>query len=260
MSAKAGETVTITTNPDLGYKVDSVSVKRNNTSVAVTDNGNSTYSFKQPASSVSVSVSFTLATESTTPDSSTQDETNIAFADVSTSDWFYQAITFVAEKGIMAGTGSNTFEPYSKTTRGMIATVLYSLAGKPEVQGLNHFSDVSDSAWYVNAVIWANELGVAHGTGNNTFTPEGYMTREELVVMLYGYANMENLVNHQADYPLSYPDTQDISDWATVAVAWATEQNLILGRDTGNFAPQDTATRAEVAVILQNFVNFCTQS
>lgn len=262
-----GDSVTLTIAPNSGYEVGGVSVQRssNGSDVTVTKQSDGTYRFIQPYGRVHVEVEFVKigsssntepsTPEVTPPDVSTTPSTTPRFSDTSSSDWFYDAVEFVSEKGLMNGTGEGKFSPYDSTTRGMVVTVLHSLAGYPEPSAQLRFHDVEDGEWFANAVTWANENKIANGVGEDAFQPNGNMTREQLVVMLYGYEKQFGAGEYEGERYLAFHDNDSISQWAEEAVAWSVAMGIVGGRDTGDFDPQATANRAEVAVILKNFVN-----
>lgn len=175
------------------------------------------------------------------------------FIDVEASDWFNDAVTFVAAREIMGGTGADTFSPDVSLTRSMMAQLLYSLENRPEA-GTDKFHDVASHAWYADAVNWAAESKVVAGYENGAFGPEDTITREQMVVILYGYARLQGLELRASAKVDAFRDGGQTSDWARTAMEWALTQGLLSGRGDGILAPKDTASRAEVAQVL---VNFC---
>lgn len=178
---------------------------------------------------------------------------DIAFTDVPETHWAYSYIQNVVKQGLFTGISNNQFGPDMNVTRGMFVTVLYSNAGAPAAQP-STFSDVAADAWYSKCVSWASEQGIVSGIGNNKFSPELSITREQLALILYQYAKGTS-PGTEAYVRMFYPDGKDIHDWALTAMSWAVNEGLISGKTGNRLAPQDTATRAEVAVIMQNFVN-----
>lgn len=181
------------------------------------------------------------------------EKTDIAFTDVPETHWAYSYIQNVVKQGLFTGISNNQFGPDMNVTRGMFVTVLYSNAGAPAAQP-STFSDVAADAWYSKCVSWASEQGIVSGIGNNKFGPELSITREQLALILYQYAEGTS-PGTEAYVRMFYPDGKDIHDWALTAMSWAVNEGLISGKTGNRLAPQDTATRAEVAVIMQNFVN-----
>ncbi len=173
------------------------------------------------------------------------------FTDVSSDSWYYEAVSFMAEQGLMTGTSGTTFSPDETTTRGMVATILYRMAGSPEGEGFS-FADVAAGQWYAAGVSWAAETGVMEGDGNR-FAPEEVVTREQLVVLAYRYAQLQGCDVTVSENGLgAYADGDTVSDWAAEAMTWAVEQGVLNGKDGGLLAPQDQLTRAEAAQILTN--------
>ncbi len=176
------------------------------------------------------------------------------FEDVSTIAWYYSPVRYVYERQLMTGTGNGKFSPETETTRGMIVQILYNLAGKPETTAVS-YQDVNPTAYYANAVSWASTVAVANGTGSGKFSPEDNMTREQLVVMLYGFEKQFGAGGYTGDWTpvTSYTDSDSISSWAVEAMAWCVDMGIIAGMPNGKIAPQSTALRGEVAQMLLNF-------
>lgn len=175
------------------------------------------------------------------------------FEDVGGDHWAKEAIDFVSSRELFQGTSDTTFSPTLPMDRAMMATVLYRLAeGKAE--GENPFADVAENTWYTDAVIWGNAQKIVEGTGTG-FEPERAITRQELVVMLYRYAKTigQDETTNGTEI-LRYADTGEVADWAKEAMAWAVSEGLVKGKTEELLAPTDTASRAEVATLLQRFV------
>jgi hypothetical protein len=178
---------------------------------------------------------------------------DVRFTDI--SGWYKDDVEFITARGIMNGTGSDTFNPNGPMTRAMLVTVLYRLGGDTGIY-TNTFSDVPSGAWYENAVAWAAKNGVAGGVGNGLFAPNTEITREQLAAMLYNYAKFAGYdvsVGEDTNI-LSYDDAFDISDYAYAALQWACGAGIMNGDDDGNLSPQGRATRAEVAAMLQRLI------
>ena len=135
----------------------------------------------------------------------------------------------------------------------MLATVLYRLEDAAQT-GESVFTDVVEGAWYADGVAWANENGIVSGYGNGVFAPNDDITREQLVVMLYRYAQHLGMDTKTNKDLKSYSDADTVSSWATDAMKWAVDKGLIAGRTNSTLAPGGTATRAETATILQRMV------
>lgn len=180
---------------------------------------------------------------------SSGEETGLPFKDVASTDWFAGSIKYVYENKLMLGVSDTEFAPKETMTRAMFATILYRMAGSPSVDGLSvSFKDVKESSWAYNAIVWAYSEGVTKGVGSDMFAPEQSITREELVTMLHRYADTPEISGE-----LSFTDSASISDWAQAAVLWASQSKIVNGYETGAFGPSDTASRAEMAAVIQRF-------
>ncbi len=178
----------------------------------------------------------------------------LPFSDVPEDHWAYDAIQYVYGEGLMAGTGEATFSPSGTTTRGQIVTILWRLAGSPQVDYLMDFADVAPAAWYGEAVRWASALRIASGYGDGRFGPDDPITREQLAVMLYQYAwNMGYDLTGGGMALREYGDYDRISGWALEALDWAVNAGIISGTGDSALSPQGRATRAQTAVMLQKF-------
>ena len=174
-----------------------------------------------------------------------------AFGDVAAGVWYKDAVDFVSSHGLFQGTDKG-FEPDLKMNRAMLATVLYRLEGA-EATGKNPFADVADDAWYTDAVIWASGAGIVTGTGNG-FEPDAPVTREQIAVMLYRYANYLGLDTGERTPLGGFNDGARTSPWATDAMQWAVSVGLFQGNADGSLNPGGDATRAEVATLLERMV------
>ena len=239
-AAKAGATVTLTPVPDRGYQVGSVAVTdRFGDAVAVTEQADGTYTFTMPNGQVTVTVTFA--------------EAPLPFPDVAEGDWFYDAVRYAYETGLMDGVGDSLFAPNSETTRAQLVTILYRLEGEPEVSGTSGFSDVAAGIWYTDAVAWAAANGIVNGTTDTTFAPGEDITREQLVTVLYRYAEAKGYdVSARVDLS-AYPDANQIQSYAAESVAWAVAEGLIQGFEDNTLRPAGNATRAQIATILMRF-------
>ena len=170
------------------------------------------------------------------------------FGDVPQNSWFADAFKYVSENKLMNGTSTTAFAPNENMSRAMFATVLYRMSGET-AEADNSFRDVSSSAYYAAAVNWASSEGIVNGTGANAFSPNASITREQLAAMLYRYAGEPSV---SADLS-AYTDTVDISPYASKAVEWCVAKGILSGESATRLAPQDTATRAECAAMLQRF-------
>lgn len=241
--ANKGDIVTITVKPNDGYQLDKLMVTdKNGNTVKLTSKGSNKYTFTMPASKVTVEASF--AKTSSPVDS---------FLDVRTGAWYYDAVKYAVENGLMSGTGTYTFEPNTTLSRGMIAQMLYALEGKPSISSANNFTDVSSSDWYDKAASWAQSKGIITGYEDGRFGPNDPLTREQLALILYNYAKSEgHSTSTKADLS-KFADGTSTSPWAQQAMSWAVGEGLLSGRGVNMLYPTGTATRAEVAQIMMNF-------
>lgn len=179
------------------------------------------------------------------------------FTDVVAGTWYYGAAAYAYNNGLFAGMTPTTFAPNATMTRAMLVSVLWRLAGAPAPKAPNTFVDVPDGAWYTDAVTWAAENGVVSGIGGSRFDPSGFVTREQTAEILYNYAHNKGYdVSARADLT-AFPDAASVSGWAEEALSWANAAGLINGtvRDGQTILdPQGSASRAQVAMILMNYV------
>ena len=187
------------------------------------------------------------------PADETKPEKTTGFADVKSTDWFQADVAYVVENKLMTGTSDTTFNPAGSTTRAMVVTTLYRMAGSPEVSGKSAFTDVAAGSYYENAVIWAAENNVASGTSETTFDPNKAVTREQLAQFLFKYAQYNGLsAVTLAENLSSFADKDAISAYAVPALQWAVGQNYLNGTD-GKLMPAGTATRCQFAAILHRY-------
>ena len=182
--------------------------------------------------------------------------TNVAsgnrFSDVSTGSWYYDAVQYVYDAGLMSGTESYVFSPDSATTRGMIVTILYRLEGSP-VCGSASFSDVSSGKYYAQAVAWAAENGIVSGYSASRFGPENTITREQLAAILYRYAAYKGYDVSVLASLTGYADNNLVTGYAKTPFAWAVQTGIISGTGANRLSPSAGATRAQVAAMLMRF-------
>lgn len=173
------------------------------------------------------------------------------YRDVHEKDWFYGNVEYVSEHGLMNGMENQSFVPNGETTRAMLVTILWRLEKEPEA-GTNVFTDVKDGQWYTKAIVWANEAGVAGGIGDGKFDPEGTLTREQMATILFRYAGIKGVdVTGRAGLD-GFPDKGQVSDWAEDALQWCVAEKIIGGSE-GKLLPGGSATRAQVAAVLERF-------
>ena len=184
------------------------------------------------------------------------------FTDVSENDWFFNDVKFVYQNGLMNGTSATTFSPEGTTSRGMIVTILWRMAGSPDMEDKiwgYPFADVDATAYYGTAVYWARLNGIAGGYDDATFGPNDPITREQMAAILYRYAQYKGYdVSAKADLN-KFTDADEISNYALEALQWANAEGLINGKGDGVLDPKGQATRAEAAAILMRFCeNYAT--
>lgn len=173
-----------------------------------------------------------------------------SFVDVTEENWFRDPVDFVTARGLFSGTSTALFSPNQSMNRSMLATVLYRLAGEPAVSSRTAFNDVSADQYYADAVAWAAQNGIVSGTNANRFSPNAAITREQLAAILYRYAGTPS-ASGSLDH---FKDASEVSDYAATAMQWAVKQGIISGRGDGALDPKGSASRAEVAQMLMNFV------
>lgn len=173
-----------------------------------------------------------------------------SYHDVSDSDWHTEAIEYVKETGLMAGTGNRNFQPDQLLTRAQIVAILHRLAGSPEAEYMGQFQDVPTDAWYTRPVAWAYEKGIVHGTSETTFSPSANITREQLAVIIYNYLKMKNVELEDAENALwRMKDCWSVSYYAEDGVVMACETGLMNPDQQYNFNPKSGVTRADAAVV-----------
>ncbi len=246
--AKRGDTVTITAEPDEGYQVGSVTVLTSNgDEVAVTKKAEGVYTFVMPDCTVEVTVTFIPENRS---------QWINPFLDVSEDAWYYDAVRYVNEQGLMAGTSADTFSPDVTTTRGMIVTILYRLEGSPDMEDEiwgYPFADVDADAWYAAAVYWARMHGIVSGYSDELFGPDDVITREQMAAILYRYAQYKGYDTAARADLSRYTDGDQVSSWALDPILWANAEGLVNGTSDTTLSPRGSATRAQVAAILTRF-------
>ena len=246
-TASKGTTVTVTASPSKGYVVDAVKVvDKDGKDVAVTEKDGK-YVFTMPASAVTVTGAFKAETPAPVA---------LPFTDVKSGNWFYDAVKYAYEQGLMTGTSATTFAPNGTMNRAMIVTVLYRLEKSPAVTGASKFTDVPAGQWYSDAVAWAAANKIVNGYDETTFGPMNAVTREQMAAILFRYEQVKGLENVTLEENLTrFPDQNKISAYAIPALQWAVGQKIINGNADGTLDPTGTATRAQVAQIFTNLLN-----
>lgn len=244
--AAAGDTVTLTAAGEGTLTV----TDANGKTVALTDLGSGKYTFKMPSAKVSVG----FKTTADQPCDGGKDCPSAPFTDVDTAKWYHLSVDYVLTHKMMNGVSSRAFAPNANLTRGMLVQILYNLEGKPKGTAAN-FSDVQADAWYAEAVGWAASNKVVTGYADGIFRPNAAVTREQAAAILYRYAQSKGIdvsVGENTNI-LSYVDVQQASEYAIPALQWAVGAGVLNGKNGGRLAPTGTATRAEIAAIMQRW-------
>ena len=237
--------MTLTAIPDEGYELDTLTVTDSKgKEIELTHKGDNEYTFKMPAGRVEIEVSFR------------EIEVELPFTDVPEGAWYEDAAAYVYNHGLMAGTSATTFAPDATTSRSMIATILWRMAGSPVVNYAMDYTDVAQGQWYSEAIRWAASEGIVGGYGNGLFGTNDPITREQFAAMLYRFAQEQGYdvsIGENTNI-LSYTDVADLSEYAISAMQWAVGAGIINGTGDGStLSPQGHATRAQAAVILTRY-------
>lgn len=262
-SPSRGQTVTITADPDDGYETGAVTVTDQSAGVvAVTDNGNGTYSFVQPGSNVTVEVTFRAVDDVDNVDTVAdclRDGTCPMhdFSDLNLSSWYHDGVHYCLQNGLMVGTETAMFSPESTTTRAQIVTLLWRLEGEPSADR-SSFNDVTAGSYYEAAVGWAAASDIVKGVSATSFAPNDPITREQFAAILYRYAQHKgydaSVGEDGEDMNLSgYADASELSGYAVSAMKWACGKGLVNGTDGNRLDTKGTATRAQAAAMIQRF-------
>ena len=229
------EEVTITVDPDAGYELDELIVTdRNGREIDVTAERNGTYTFIQPRGRVTIEATFVRTGETA----------DLPFVDVPASAYYYDAVAWAVDEGVTGGTTATTFSPNNACTRAQMVTFLWRAAGEPEPETtVNPFTDVSASAYYYEAVLWAVEQGITNGTSATTFSPDATVTRGQTVTFLWRNAGSP------AASGSSFADVAADAYYAT-AVAWAANEGITSGTSATAFSPSNACTRAQIVTFL----------
>ena len=251
--ATEGEKVTITVTPDEAYKLDDLSVTAGGKEVALTAGGDGTYTFTMPSADVKISATFAEDPDWTEPEEPATDVSDL-FIDIARDAWYKDAVQYAYDSGLMTGVSANEFAPEATTTRAMIVSMLARLEGVESAESAG-FADVAANDWYATAVNWAAASGITSGTGDGNFSPNTAITREQLAAILMNYAQYKGQdVSARATLD-TYNDATAISSWANDVMSWAVAEGLLTGVTNDQLQPQGNATRAQVAAILQRFLD-----
>lgn len=172
------------------------------------------------------------------------------YTDVADDAWYYDAVKFADENGYMNGVGTGSFDPNGKLTRGMFVTMLYRIEDEPEATIASGFEDVTDGAWYHDAISWAVENKIVNGVSESEYKPNDYITREQMAAIIFRYAQYKGINAVTLAENLHFNDAGLISSYAVPAMNWAAGLDIIRGYGDGNVGPRDNTTRAQAALVL----------
>ena len=246
--ASSGTTVTITVTPDEGYQLDELTVTDSRGSkLALTDKGSGKFTFRMPSGKVTVEAVFTAIAAG-------HDCPSLDFTDLDITAWYHEAVDYALENDMMSGYGSGVFGPNNSLSRAMLCQILYNLEDRPAT-GQSVFDDVANTAWYADAVTWANANGIVSGYGDGRFGPNDAITREQLATILWRYAQFKGYDTTQGGMAIrEFSDYESISDYAVDAMTWAVNTGVVGGYEDKTLRPRNGATRAQVAQMLMNFL------
>lgn len=239
-SASKGSTVTVTVTPDKGYALETLTVTDKNSSAPdLTDKGGGKYTFTMSSSPVTVAATFM------------DDNTMLNFfVDVPAGAYYYDAVLWAAEGGIVTGTDAVHFSPDASCTRAQLVTFLWRAAGSPAVNYAMNFTDVDGGAYYAEAVRWAASEKVVEGTTAETFAPDAAVTRAQMVTMLYRFAKAQGMDTTQGGMAIrEFDDFDAVPAYALEAMDWAVNAGVLKG-DNNRLLPQDNCTRAQIVTML----------
>ena len=240
--APEGAKVTLTVRPEEGFVLDTLKVESGSMVIQTTEVGKDKVAFTMPDGGVLVTATFAPELPTALP-----------FTDVTEKDWFYESVAYVYQNGLMNGTSETRFTPNGTTTRGMIVTILYRLAGSPESAAWSPFQDVDPNQYYAAPIAWAAWNGIVNGKSATSFGPNDPITREQMAAILYRYASTQDMEVNQRGNLNQFSDQGEISSYAREALAWANGAGLITGKGEGILDPRGPAVRAQVAAIFQRF-------
>ena len=230
--------------PDAGYELDELTVTDSkNKDLKVTKRSETTYTFHMADSKVTVEASFAKDGTVQQPDT--------RFDDVAKNAWYYNAVEYVAENGIMSGVSAREFAPNAGFSRAMLAQTLYAMSGKPAVKAESTFADVAANAWYADAVNWAAEKGYVSGVGDGKFAPDASVTREQMALILYRYAGKPS-----GYYSNPFKDVSATNEASYYnAILWASGKGITTGSSPTTFSPYASCNRAEAVTFLYRYTN-----
>lgn len=259
-NASKGDTVTVSVSPDEGYQLSKLIVTdENGKEIEVTPQVDGTFAFKMPGGKVTIVAKFVrMSVYSNCP----KDETCpvYGFVDADVTAWYHDGVHYCIDKGMMSGYGNGIFDPDADTTRAMITVMLWRLSGSPVVNARLDFADVAEGQWYTEAIRWAKSEGIVDGYGNGFFGTNDPVTREQMVAVLWRYAQNKGIdvsVGEETNI-LSYGDAFDVAEYAIPAMQWACGSGMVQGMSDpdGNgliLAPESKGTRAQIATMMMRF-------
>ena len=182
------------------------------------------------------------------------------YTDLNSEAWYHDGIHYCVDNGLMSGTGEGQFSPDAETTRAMIIMMLWRLDGSPVVDDALDFADVAEGQWYTEAIRWAKSKGIAGGYGNGYFGTNDAITREQVVTILWRYAQQKSLdvsVGENTDIQ-SFDDATDVANYAVPAMQWACGSGVVGGKNNADgtgliLDPVGKGTRAQIATMLMRF-------
>ena len=280
-------TFTFSTTSKAVAKIDGTTYTSLQEAINHVENGQTIILLKDDSATVSREVSFTIGNESSTtfkatltpgsdytmtqgengeytftkkpstpvtPGPGDDDEDEFPFTDVKSGAWYYDAVKYVYENGLMAGTSDTTFDPEMKLNRAMAAQILYNLEGKPAVTEAATFTDAAAAGeWALDAIAWAQQTGVVAGMGDNLFAPDAQVTREQFAQMMYNYAKYKGYDLSATGDLTQFSDSSKLQSWAVTAMKWANGNGLINGFEDDTIQPAGTTIRGQAASIIMNF-------
>ena len=239
-SASKGSTVTVTVTPDKGYALETLAITdKNGNALDLTDKGGGQYTFTMPSGPVTVAATFM------------DDNTMLNFfVDVPAGAYYYDAVLWAAEGGIVTGTDAVHFSPDASCTRAQLVTFLWRAAGSPAVNYAMNFTDVDSGTYYAEAARWAASEKVVEGTTAETFAPDAAVTRAQMVTMLYRFAKAQGMDTTQGGMAIrEFDDFDAVPAYALEAMDWAVNAGVLKG-DNNRLLPQDNCTRAQIVTML----------
>ncbi len=250
----------ITENPDGSTTTTETAEDGTVTATTAWDDGKQAVAVKSPEGEKTITVTTATGEKVADVNIPATPAAGKEFEDIKSGSWYEKAVETATGYGLFNGTSETKFSPDDGMTRAMLATVLYNLSGKPEYgTDAGAFNDVETGKWYEDPVDWAYKVGVTSGTSDTEFSPNQNITREQLVTMLYRYAEKIGAASNSKTAITGFPDGNKVAGFAKDAMEWAVAEGFISGRAQGGknyIAPQDTASRAEVAAVLTRFVEY----